>query len=58
MCPYEKRVTAWKRLTQELPMDQLDAVTTKVGLRDILPWGEKILKGQVRGRLLIDVQDC
>lgn len=58
MCPYEKRVTAWKRLAQELPMDQLDAVTTKVGLRDILPWGEKILKGQVRGRLLIDVQDC
>ncbi|KZB57459.1 MDR family oxidoreductase [Thalassospira xiamenensis] len=58
MCPYEKRVTAWKRLAQELPMAQLDAVTTKVGLRDILPWGEKILKGQVRGRLLIDVQDC
>ena len=58
MCPYESRVTAWKRLAQELPMAQLDAVTTKVGLRDILPWGEKILKGQVRGRLLIDVQDC
>lgn len=58
MCPYEKRVTAWKRLAQELPMAQLDAVTTKMGLRDILPWGEKILKGQVRGRLLIDVQDC
>ncbi|MFC4236715.1 MDR family oxidoreductase [Thalassospira xianhensis] len=58
MCPYEKRVTAWKRLAQELPMAQLDTVTTKVGLRDILPWGEKILKGQVRGRLLIDVQDC
>ncbi|WP_417832982.1 MDR family oxidoreductase [Thalassospira xiamenensis] len=49
MCPYEKRVTAWKRLTQELPMDQLDAVTTKVGLRDILPWGEKSSKGRFGG---------
>lgn len=58
LCPYDKRVTAWTRLAKELPMAQLDAVTTKVALRDILPWGEKILKGQVRGRLLIDVQDC
>ena len=58
MCPYEKRVSAWDRLAQDLPMAGLDSATTKVALRDILPWGEKILKGQVRGRLLINVQDC
>ncbi|NIY77450.1 oxidoreductase [Thalassospira sp. HF15] len=58
MCPYEKRVRAWQRLAQELPKDQLEAATTKIALSDILPWGEKILKGQVQGRLLVDVQDC
>ncbi len=58
MCPYETRVRAWQRLANELPKDQLAAATTKVALGDILPWGEKILKGQVKGRLLIDVQDC
>lgn len=58
MCPYEKRVRAWQRLARELPKDQLEAATTKIALSDILPWGEKILKGQVQGRLLVDVQDC
>lgn len=58
MCPYETRVKAWQRLAKELPKGQLEAATTKVALGDILPWGEKILKGQVKGRLLIDVQDC
>ncbi|CAM3557930.1 MDR family oxidoreductase [Thalassospira profundimaris] len=58
MCPYETRVRAWLRLARELPKDQLQSATTKVALSDILPWGEKILKGQVQGRLLVDVQDC
>eukprot|EP00003_Mantamonas_plastica_P019753 TRINITY_DN32099_c0_g1_i1.p1 TRINITY_DN32099_c0_g1~~TRINITY_DN32099_c0_g1_i1.p1 ORF type:complete len:335 (+),score=23.39 TRINITY_DN32099_c0_g1_i1:314-1318(+) len=58
MCPYETRVRAWQRLAKELPKEHLSAATTKVALGDILPWGEKILKGQVKGRLLIDVQDC
>jgi len=58
MCPYATRIRAWKRLAKELPIDQLNAATTKVALRDVVPWGEKILKGQIKGRLLIDVQDC
>lgn len=58
MCPYETRVEAWKRLAGELPKEQLVSATTKVALSDILPWGQKILKGQVQGRLLVDVQDC
>ncbi|WP_417828184.1 MDR family oxidoreductase [Thalassospira sp.] len=58
MCPYETRLAAWQRLAGELPKDQLEAATTKIALSDILPWGEKILKGQVKGRLLVDVQDC
>ena len=58
MCPYDYRVKAWERLARQLPSDHLSAATTKVALSEILPWGEKILKGQVKGRVLIDVQDC
>lgn len=58
MCPYATRIRAWERLAKELPIGQLNAATTKVALRDVVPWGEKILKGQIKGRLLIDVQDC
>lgn len=58
MCPFETRVRAWERLARELPKDHLSAATTTVSLSEILSWGEKILKGQVKGRLLIDVQDC
>ena len=58
MCPYAARIRAWERLAKELPINQLNAATTKVALRDVVPWGEKILKGQIKGRLLIDVQDC
>lgn len=58
MCPYDYRVKAWERLARQLPTDHLSAATTKVALSEILPWGEKILKGQVKGRVLIDVQDC
>ena len=58
MCPYATRIRAWERLAKELPIGQLNAATTKVSLRDVVPWGEKILEGQIKGRLLIDVQDC
>ncbi|MCC9620193.1 oxidoreductase [Thalassospira sp. MA62] len=58
MCPYEKRLDAWNRLVTDLPKQQLSAVTTTVPLSEIVPWGQKILKGQVQGRLVVDVQDC
>lgn len=58
MCPYATRTKAWERLAKELPTDHLAAATTKIALGDVVEWGEKILKGQVKGRVLIDVQDC
>ena len=55
MCPHDKRLTVWRRLAADLPMDRLDALTRVAGLSDVGDWGKKILKGQVRGRLVIDV---
>ena len=55
MCPLPRRKAAWERLVRDLPMDKLDALTSEAGLADLLTLGQDILKGQVRGRLVIDV---
>jgi acrylyl-CoA reductase (NADPH) len=53
--PMPERREAWARLTRDLPLDKLDAMTTVVRLSDVPEWGGRILKGQVRGRVVIDV---
>lgn len=55
MRPYEDRVEAWKRIGTDLPMAKLDAMVVDHGLSDVLELGPAILKGQVRGRAVIDV---
>jgi len=55
MCPMGRRKEAWHRLTQDLPMDKLDAMVTTVGLDGVADAATKILEGGVRGRTVIDV---
>lgn len=54
-CPRERRLIAWPRLARELPMDKLAAITQTVPLTEAARAGQQILKGQVRGRTVIDV---
>ncbi len=54
-CPYERRMIAWPRLARELPMDKLDATTRVIPLAAVPEEAGRILKGQVRGRTVIDV---
>jgi acrylyl-CoA reductase (NADPH) len=54
--PAWERNVAWKRIARDFPLDKLDAMTTVVPLSELAGWGEKILKGQVRGRVVVDVQ--
>jgi len=54
-CSKERRVAAWNRLANELPMDKLADVTEEAGLTDLPELAGKILQGQVRGRMVIDV---
>lgn len=54
MCPTPRRIEAWRRLSDLLPLDRLDALTAEAGLADLPSLGEGILKGQVRGRVVID----
>jgi len=55
MCPIEKRQVAWSRLTKDLPLDQLEKMTEITPLSDIAAKGGDIIKGNVRGRLVVDV---
>ncbi|WP_298432924.1 acryloyl-CoA reductase [uncultured Jannaschia sp.] len=55
MQPYENRVRAWTRLAELLPMEKLDAMVVEATLEDLPKLGADILKGQVRGRVVVDV---
>ena len=55
MCPPARRRLAWERLTGDLPMDKLDEMTSVAPLGAVAELGGRILKGRVRGRLVVDV---
>ncbi len=53
--PLVRRKEAWSRLATDLPLDQLDHMTQVATLSDLPDLGAQILKGEVRGRMVIDV---
>jgi len=55
MSPYEKRVAAWERLAQDLDQSRLASMTQVISLQDVIHYAPLILKGQVKGRLVVDV---
>jgi acrylyl-CoA reductase (NADPH) len=55
MQPYDNRVVAWARLAADLPLDQLDAMVESVPLAGVAQLGPAILKGQVKGRIVVDI---
>lgn len=55
MRPYENRVTAWRRISTDLPMEKLEAMVQPATLTDLPALGAAILKGQIKGRVVVDV---
>lgn len=55
MCPREKRQETWGRLSTDLPPEALEAMTVLAVLADVPRLASEILKGQVRGRVVVDV---
>ncbi len=55
MQPYANRLRAWERIAADLPMDKLDAMVHPATLSDLPRLGADILKGQVQGRVVVDV---
>lgn len=54
-CPNPRRVEAWRRLAADLPDAVLDGITSEATLSDLPELGARILKGEVRGRVVVDV---
>ncbi|WP_283967684.1 acryloyl-CoA reductase [Tritonibacter sp. AK171] len=55
MQPFENRQRAWQRIASDLPMDRLDAMVHSATLADLPQLGADILAGQVKGRVVVDV---
>lgn len=55
MAPMAQREAAWQQLARDLNLSKLQAITHEVGLAEALKAAPAILAGQVRGRLVVNV---
>lgn len=53
--PQSVRLEAWSRLARDLDLAKLTSTTQVVGLAEVPDVAQRILKGQVRGRTVVDV---
>jgi acrylyl-CoA reductase (NADPH) len=56
MCPREERTEAWRRLARDLPLDRLERMIRIEPLAAVPELAPKILRGEVRGRTVIDIK--
>ena len=54
-CPIEKRIEAWKRLTESLDIKHLNKMTKVISLSQSLEAAKDMLEGKSFGRIVIDV---
>lgn len=55
MAPRSLRLQAWQRLLTDLDLNKLGQIAEEIGLNDVLGMATKLLDGQVRGRVIVDV---
>ena len=55
MCPRSERLVAWERLGSDLDLDKLGQISGEIGLAETIPLADRLLKGEVRGRVVVDV---
>ena len=55
MRPYADRVRAWGRIARDLPLSSLEAMIQPAKLEDLPALGADILKGKVKGRVVVDI---
>jgi acrylyl-CoA reductase (NADPH) len=53
--PLQRRETAWQRLGELLAPDLLDGMITEIGLEDLPAYADRILNGEVRGRVVVQL---
>jgi acrylyl-CoA reductase (NADPH) len=55
-CPRPQREAAWALLARDLDLDLLDSLTTSIALGDALEAGAAIVRGELRGRTVVNVR--
>lgn len=53
--PAKQRLEVWRRLEQDLSLNLLEMMTQVISLAEVPTFSHKILDGQVRGRVVVDV---
>ena len=56
MAPKALRLEAWRRLAAELDLGKLAAMTSTMGLEQVIEAGREIVAGRVRGRIVVEIQ--
>ena len=56
MCPLPRRQEAWRRLETDLDPGKIAAMTSEIGLGDVIDAGTRILAGEVRGRIVVKIR--
>jgi len=55
--PQTRRREAWSQLASELDQAKIDAMTREIALADVIDQAPQILAGQVRGRLVVRINN-
>jgi acrylyl-CoA reductase (NADPH) len=56
MCPVPLRQQAWHRMESDLDRGKITAMTSEIGLAEVIEAGRRIVEGQVRGRIVVKVR--
>jgi acrylyl-CoA reductase (NADPH) len=49
------RRVAWQRLASDLDRGELAAMTSEIGLAEVIEAGRNIVEGRVRGRIVVNI---
>jgi len=55
MASRAERLAAWQRLESDLDLTKLDLISHEIGLADVISTAAKLIDGQIRGRIVVDV---
>jgi acrylyl-CoA reductase (NADPH) len=56
MCPLGLRQQAWNRLETDLDRAKIEAMTSEIGLPEVIGAAARIVEGRVRGRVVVRIQ--
>jgi acrylyl-CoA reductase (NADPH) len=55
LLPHDRRLEIWRKLSGDWRIDGIDALTTTIGLNDVEQYVQRILKGEIVGRTVVQI---